>query len=1089
MSEATKILSHQGKDLRLSLPINDCRQEQEKSFQNLKLLQPCGIEIEQPATFQTIEIPPDNCDDSEMRVICSLSNRIQWDQHVNQIKERKLRELGVGAVQNRPAIATTVHKPRLNSFSSASRNMWMGLHTPAVSTASSIASHLPIQPAAFEPGEKALAESLTAQVEALRARHHQLSQSVSQLASTGSAVSIPARELVHRRLSSIAPVIVRHGSRVVSGIGSIKEESENVEDEPLMTEPDTQVLQPIARDPTAFHQHLASHDMSELIKPRQNLLGDLYLPDFGTNYQTFQWADEPMDSDALMFAPFNSSMFQQQEMMGFDFEPVYMQPPIADVSPAQHASFPMQYCPQNLGSYVNPATHDAATVLQSQDHVPRKSSLNLGAREFVPFSQAVVRPTPGSQAIPIVRPGEDPRQLQESQCHGAEVSRVTPQHSLDCDAYDGFDSSSDVSSSGSQHGPTVMTSTMEEVDNEHRVKSFKFPSPCKSGQATPLRPRTDLFNSASPDGAPNKLLNMLPTPKMSSTPHKTTKIFQKSVTLGDNELDSIIMDLSVREAPARCRAKDSGSEEDSQAILFDEEPEDYTAPIRPTLQRTASAKLLLSHEDTDVGLLLDAMLSAKFASISDALTGVQGTVGNIEEQVCTVARTLARSQVEPPVWHAEFSASLVSQDNEEVTEFHRQIKNYEPQSAEMTAETENLRQELWSALSKAKQTKAADLPIEVQAKSSGHQHVACTSAGETASADNEDRLRRLEMQLQESTAFCSALQSQYTASELALTKLKKELSDVQLLRDQTLAKVEEMDERYEQLQQVLHETAAQYADEQSHWRNVSCQKEAQIEELMRRLDQEQGMICNDELTDKRRESSVSSEAMGTDSQLMQYMMDRVKALEYSNTHIQSVHKQELEIRDNRLHHLLTEWKQMTQAVASAECTIDGLRAEVVLNADFEDRLVQDLDRAHNLIDALTAQLGKAGPVGILKRSKSASEVRNESLADQAIVRLNTEVQQRDATIVKLEALLKKPAESTERQILSTISENIANSADRNDGNPTEALCDDSSEAQKLQAARVAELKRIRMSWELNHAPRVADAVTISRLASGKGLEM
>lgn len=1105
MSDSTKILTHQGKDLRLSLPANDCRQEHSDPISPVKQSL-VALEPEFQANTQTIDIFSDICDVSDMRVVCSISDRIQWDQRVRQVRERRLQELGVGIVQNRPAITVPVKNKPLHSSqrSTDPMNLWTGLHTPAISTVSSITSNGPDR-SNDGPGEQFLAESLTAQVEALRARHHQLSQSVSQLASTSVAKPMSRRELVHQRLGSITPIIVRSGSRVVSGIESIKEVPEesdmSFKQNGLTREQNvqTQTHGPLARNPAAFHQHLASHDMSELIKPRQHLQGDLYLPDFEAQYESFQWADEPMDSENPAFTPIDSALFGQQHLAAFDFEPVSMQPPQDLQLDPQLSAGSAYFYPQSIGPYVNPALYNTpAAVGGFQAHIPQKSSLNLQAQEFVPFSRAVIRPPSESHAIPIVRPSDVLSKADSIIDADFELDASIPadeKPDTRYDAYDGFDSSSDASEEETRSDVSVVSVTSAEESNEQRVKSFKFPSPCKPGVVTPARSRTDLFNSASPEGFGIKLSTTLPPPKMCSTPRKSPKIFQKSVALEDTELDSIIMDLSVREANVQYVAADSDSDQDSDEILFEAEPEDYTAPKRPILRRASSAKLLLSHQDTDVGLLLDAMLSAKFASMSEVLTGVQGALSTVGAQMQQVSTTLAQSQTQAPVWHTDIASMLQSQQENELAILREQSRNYAHQLAlatseakERAVEVDHLRQELWTALAEVKAEKSKQSPedgeMEAHDSGSGREETSAKAHLEDLIAKSS----RLEGQLRESTAFCGALQSQYTASELAVTKLKKELSDVQVVRDQALSKLEEMDIDYERLQQHLQETSAQFLDEQSRLRDLTDQKESEIEELMRRLNQEQGLLRKVGSQDKRRTSSISSDLMATDSQLTQYMMDRVKALEYSLTHLQVVHKQELERRDDRVECLLEDWKQMTSAVAGAESTIDGLRAEIVMNADVEDRLRQDLDRAHGLIDALTMQLGKGGPIGILKRSKSASEVRNESLADQAIIRLTNDIQQRDILIARLEALLGKPAESTERQILSAISENIAAVPTVGANCGKDVTTSTADDAQKLQAARVAELKRMRMSWELHHAPEpIDDAIACSRLASGPRL--
>lgn len=1118
MSDSTRILSHQGRDLRLSLPLNDYRQDHGAEIKTKEEV--LALEIEPLVFVQTVDIFPDLCDDANMRVVCSISNRIKWDQRVLQVREKKLQELGVGVVQNRPQVVLT-HKPDAISAIEDRTPNWTGLHTPAVSTGSSITSTNAL-PGHALPTLVGDADSLTAQVEALRERHHQLSRSVSDLTST---VPISRRELVHHRLNSIPPVIMRHGSRVVSGIGSIKEMPEEDLVDDVGRGRDTSdnkdggraCVEPmIATNTAAFHQHLASHDMSELIKPqlapRQNLQGDLYLPDFGHQYESFNWADESMDSDTPIFTKHNPAPFDHQQLTTFDFEPVACVQAPLDLQPhSQHLGNASYFYPASLGAYVNPVLYTDANDQSSfqQYHTAQKSSLNFRAEAFVPFAQAVVKPSTESHAIPIVRPCEavigseaDLWRAEDTVVEGQSQHACSSQVPFEApyDAYDGFDSGSEDGSEGEEQdisdNETASLSGDHDLgqdSNEERVKSFKFPSPCKSGVVTPARSRTAMFDSASPEGISGRLSTTLPPPKMSSTPRKSPKIFQKSVELEDTELDSIIMDLSIRKPIARQATEQSDSDDSTDEVLLNSEPEDYTSSARPRLRKVPSTRLLLSHEDTDVGLLLDAMLSAKFAHISDALNGVQGTVQSLGTQVTEVSTTLARSQIQAPAWHID-PTSLAEKDIE-IAELRSRIKHCEhtlaiarDEAAERAGDAERLRQELWNALAEVNERKAEDICNDSKLNPTDHRSE--HSGGQTMQSTSEDlatKLGRLEGQLLESTAFCGALQTQYTASELSLTKLRKELSDVQVSRDQAIARVDDIGHSYELLQQHLHETAAQVADDQSRWTQIASQKDAEIEELMRRLNQEQGILQRIE-PHNRRASSVSTDFTSMDSQFSQFLMDRVKALEYSNSHLQSAHKQELERRDERMELLYEDWKQMTKAVAAAECTEDGLRAEIVMNAEIEDHLTQDLNRAHNLIDALTIQLGKAGPIGILKRSKSASEIRKDSLTDQAIIRLTHDIQQRDAKIAELEALLSRPQDSTERQILSAISENIRPSTDcAQDSN----LDLDADHAQKVQAARVAELKRMRMSWESKHAPNAAsvEALTVSGMVRGTRVDM
>lgn len=1084
-------LSHQGKHLRLSLPLNDDRCE---DTQPLELLAGCTqSELSLPLGIQTVDIFPDTGDEKDMRVVCSISDRVQWEQRVRQVKERKLQELGVGLVSNIDYNAPLLQKTTNFAPVLSTRPVqFTGLHTPAVSTdavlAEGLQADLPYHVKSRTTPDAVIhsdlnAQSIAANVAFLRAKHHELSKSVSELAQSGGLAfhgrSLSQREILHDKLSKIAPVRVRRTeSLAINGIEPIKEEEieeTSPANEPV--EPDMGSKFFVHTAPSAsavglsnLHQHLASHDMSELIKtqaaPRNPLQGDLYMPDFDNEYETFRWADEPLEPSSQLFYEGNLSVFdhdyayQCNQLPASSFIPPDMQ---------MHLPLQAQHFTPYFSSYGGPHIQDTSlpqklqAAMQSTSdpefcvHAANRSSFNLQAEEFVPFSKAVVRPPAESQAIPIVRPSEAFQDQVEDDRNSAISPEIdTPQRlrneaSMRFDAYDGFDSGSESSLIDDRSSVACGADDQTKSDsNEERVKSFKFPSPVKP--CTPSRSRTGLFVSPSPDEREYRSFPILAPLHLASTPRKSPpKIFQKSVELEDTELDSIIMDLSVREIITRdSTVGESTISEDDHEDDYDDSDDKPDERPRNTggSRRVSSAKLILSHEDADMGLLLDAMLSAKFAGVTDLLNSIQLSLGSVDAQMQSSTMGEKLSEQLRNTIRQDFKSLL---EEQACTERNSQLDLVSTVETGLDKATEDFRKD--------------GPPIEAAKRSSREEEerirvlVGAKTGLQRSVGELTAKAARLEGQLLDSTTFCSALQSQYSTSELAVTKLRKDLRDVQIDRDQAKLETENLSAQYTRLREHLEDTATQIADEQSRWRDSELEKDAKIEYLQRRLSEEERKVVD---ASTRRSSTTSVTTSVNDVQLTQFLMDRIKALELSCRHLQASHRDDLQAREARLDNLLQDWKQMTHDLNKAEGIIHGLRAEIAVNsAEVEDRL----SRQSRTIDGPGTKHimpDQAMECSVLKRSKSDSEVRNDFLADRAIIQLTTQLREKDARIAELEELLKKPAESTERQILCAVSENISL--------PAQDISDLPEEANTLPLkSRVAELKRMRISWELKHS--------------------
>ena len=1011
VSTEAKTLSHQGKQLRLSLPSNDHRQSldlQDKPNYHYTSANPSY-------TFQTIETTSlEQYDDNEMRVVCSIADRAQWEQHLRLLRENRLRALGVGATE--PAMLSTI-KPA----SDPGRINWTGLHTPATSTDT-------MAPIGVKRNADHLNEdSIITQLAALRARQKEIADSIQghQAGETMQHVrNLSQRDLVHRRLNSLQPVLVRKASRVVSNIESIPEETNHEAD--FSAEQGADILIALGSIPdsqrtvqrNAFHQHLQSHDMSELITTANE--GPMKPIDF--SYQSFScnWADEPMDNIEPMFA------------QSYDYQPSYtpwppslydgylpetaMQPPIDDYH----------------NDYVN-------------RHIAQRSSFNLGAEEYIPIAQAIVRPPAESRAIPIVRPEDaasPETDYEVDEAYGSDNRDASQEADANFDGYDGFDSGSEDSlHEESSHEPEDKVGSPEDTPNEERVRSFRFPS-AHSAPATPIRPRTDLFDSASPEEKTHAraFSITLAPPAMSSTPRKSPRIFQKSVALLDTELDAIIMDLSIREAP--------GSPSDDFDSTIGSEASTALPDPQPAL-RKSSGKMFIPHGDADMGLLLDAMLTAKLAGVSDVLTGLQSNVAAIEARL----EQAAPSNIETVVLEAvrkgmsSMNTSALDASKDQVAALSVQLDHALSMELQERTRTDATLEELKSATSALEQSRD-ELFREAQRASAIEKTLleaqealnaaqerlsvvdAAKSALQRSVGESTAKTARLESQLAESTTFCSALQAQYSETQLSLTKLRKELVEANYSREQALASLHATEEKYESLQQTFKDTALEVAQEQAKWQNSSQKQQSRLEDLESRLKHEEQRRHTTELDfeeyksrhAKRDSFRRSIDLKTTIPQGDALLMERIRLLEEERLEAAVRYDRELTVRDMRLDSIMSEWRSMSVKLAQSEALNDTLRSETVVQADIEDRLRLDSARSDKLIGSLELLLEQLEQRQLCERSN------RPVLSDGT---------SGDVNVITGDA---RP-----RRILGPVSENV----------------DPSTTLKKS----TAELKRMRVSWE------------------------
>ncbi|CCG84141.1 protein of unknown function [Taphrina deformans PYCC 5710] len=1104
MGESTtsaRTLTHRGESLRLSLPHNDYREIECPPRVGALDKWPDSLEIDTALTIapHTVEIYPDNGHDKDMRVVCAVSDRVQWDQRIRMVRERKLQELGVSAISNKPHNVMIPHGkagPESNSNINSMSAAWTGLHTPAVSRDTDVmeptgATSKPSVVTALHGLEAhKVSASLSQQIAALQARHHQISRSVSEIVQNRGVESqshnrLPSqRELVHQRLSSIAPIVLRKPSRIVTPITVISEEPEITTDvagvqEGNLDNPGSLSNGLINNNAFKLHQHLASNDMSELIRmqPAQ------FVPDFDRQYESFQWADEPMSNTNEAYA---EDLYYAQAPIP-DYQDVFFDQLDGAHQEATPLQGPLYFYPQ-ASPDISCVQHHAAQYNTLYEfvgrHEPQKSIFNTDAEAFIPFAQAIVKPSTESKAIPIVHP--DDAETTKETCPmtvAAAVSQASIDKELNApaqgsfDAYNGFDSGSESESEEdreSQSSSVSGNATNYELveDNDVRVRSFKFPSPEKP---VLTRKRSRILDSESPVSHRALLLTEeIPPPKMSSTPRKSPRIFQKDVALEDTELDSIIMDLSIRGAPA----PESSSDEDESDLSLLSEPE--VDPERPALRRVASSKLLISHQDADMGLLLDAMLSTKLAVVTDSLSTLQTSVTSITDQIHTLSSSTSdhTARMLKDIREKLHDNSAVTSALAEAHKLREKVNAMESAAAQELLVTSQLRQELWTATSELAavrlnldSVKLADPVItKIEDEPMSSQRLKVVDAAKTALQRSVGELTtkasRLEGQLLESMTFCGALQSQYSSAELALAKLRKEINEVQVAKDQAKKECQAAQARLSLFEQHMEEAALQIAEEQSRWHESDMQKDKRIQELS------ESLMYNKPVTEDNTSRRSSSTSTISEVRMTQFLMDRIKALELSNNHLQQSHREELRLRDDRFDSLMGDWRLMTTQLAANESTVDGLRAELVLSTEFGDRIIEELQRSNNVVDTLSTQLRRGGPVSILKRSMSESEIKDASARERVLQDLRDSNSAKDQRIAELEELLNSPFESTERQILNAVSDNILNvqTVAKESIPESDVVAKVSSGSVQINSTealqeRVKILKRMRMSWE------------------------
>lgn len=1133
-----KTLSHQGRPFRLSLPINDCRPHKElvhlASAASKTLATTVNLEDYIPQ-LQTADIFPSDADGhDQMRVVCSVADRAQWEQHLRTIREKRLAQLGVSSTD-----PLMMNAPTARAIEPVSKSSWTGLHTPAVSTdcpaqeATVFAKAGCIKPTNSYLPIGTTQESLANQVAALKARRDEISRTVSQIANDGELKhirSLSQREIIHKRLNSIQPVITRKASRIVSSVPSIPEELECSADDQqgadiLITlgksRPAHSITNSVALNRDTLHQHLASKDMSELIKTGpdcESLAVSALYPRDEFTYETFEWADEPLDTNVQMFGPIDRNTIYSRDSYGpwsLATYPLQPQDPMSMQYSENGFALPLIY--DSHLDIPQPPFYNSEAINHAERHVSRRSSLNLAASEFVPFSQAIVIPGPESRAIPIVRPPEDTQEVppqnnrEDAECdfeadeaYGSDTrdrsgEGVTP---TGCDAYDGFDSGSEHSYQSSlENEPSDAVIIPEENrTSEDRVRKFRFPS-AVSAPATPMRGRTGLFDSASPNQRNHrKALSISLAPLvLTSTPRKSPRIFQKSVALEDTELDSIIMDLSVHPI--------SGPEPDLSTLSS---ASAYSHLSEHTVQHTlknkrSSNKMFLSHEDAKGGLLLDAMLTAKLSGISDSIIGLQGNVTAIEKRL-DEASLHTRQRSEFLLEAIKSEARTIIQNTGDVEELRTQIiagermaREASETEAKLNATVGRLTQELRDAREALEATDLlaenhvkiaastekdmsqmkSDLTSQFKSLLAAKERVALLedvkiglqkSVGESTA-----RAARLEGQLAESITFSSALQSQYSDTELNLTRLRKELVETQFHRDEAIAERQTMESKYEALRQHFQDSATEVAREQAQWERAKLEAESRIDDLEKRFaaEEQRRYAVEADLLQSQATRNAKRESIRRSIDLKMpiardasdpLLLQRIKLLEEERLEAAVRYDRELTVRDVRLDQMMSDWREMSVKLAQSEALNDQLRNEIVTQADIEDRLRLDLSRSDKLIGSLELLLESSES---RQRLYSSSKHSLLEITDgtEPILKSNncaSECSSADVEALDISASSVLPGtnskRSKDRSVLGVISDNISSGLDVLD---TRLDMDPRLRLQKSNA----ELKRMRQSWE------------------------
>ncbi|ORY78533.1 hypothetical protein BCR37DRAFT_382171 [Protomyces lactucae-debilis] len=819
--------------------------------------------------------------EDDMRVVCSVADRIKWEAHICSIREAKLRQLGLGSpvikvnmsnVNNQPTFAPAVATKVQSTLPPPT-----GLHTPAESASSVILPR--VAELAKEEPQNIVAQ--LARLAELRKRHHALSKSVSDLqwqnadlhARTMShdpaTLPMDARMLVHQRLNSLPPVFVPNGKRIVSTVESIAEE------------PDEQV----SIEEHSFQQQSRQH---------------------GT-----QWTDVG-EHDLQYYDDF--------AMPDFSMLPVQMQPP---QNPYGYEYGPHGFADvymNGLGSPEQPFLNTAGSIDFAAQNMPAFDfSLQHG-----PSASSVsdfILPQRESKAVPIIRPVD------------AEIGSEAGDASRSFDAYDGFDSCSD-----SQGSPQQQQDQEEEQEaNDERVRAFVFPN-AKSAPATPSIARTAVFESVDMTRSASPLKRAYGqsayAPEM---PQKSParRIFDKSVNMADSELDQIIRGLSHSQiASSQASGGEESAEEDESDLssqLLSSPPllsmqrlpqalrrTDGRSIAADNAQRSASAKhlLLLGHQDADVGLLLDKMLTTKLAGVSEAVQSIQEGIASLEQQVLASLEQSVMTKHIDELTEAlqDARTALDVRDakieglEETVDLLHEQVADLECTAAETSVVLPFAPSDSSSAakVDAAALTELVERVRVLEGARAGLQ--VAVRDGTMKRAQLDVQCRDLETALQASKAETSTAVNRAEQAELACAALEKRLQ-------QAHAAEADITHKHGKLQQELQEAAVSIAQEQTRWLTTESTLRGQVDAAHARAARDLAAKEKAEGEVDRLRRVERASLVPTDVNILKA---QVAMLERERQATAEGHQAELAMRDGRLDRMMSEWQEMARRLAAAE---------------------------------------------------------------------------------------------------------------------------------------------------------------------------
>ncbi|BFZ56029.1 hypothetical protein PYCC9005_003071 [Savitreella phatthalungensis] len=1009
---------------------------------------------------------------SAMKVPCVVltqAAKVEWEQYVRQVKETKLKSLGVG-----DDLAGRVARPNPLALKPSVRDLVSGLHTPSPSVQAALqaarsstgvdAAHEPL-PSNLSVGH---ATALEQQILELQEQQHKLSQSVSRLmdgqplpefrrvppimhqSERRAASAASGRDLVHRRLGSIQPVIMRSfsaasaASRRVTPCESIPEADNEsavttstddvsidiyIEDIAARkaadpTCPTTKTAEAVthvelrngavplrleverlasfdASATTKMHKHLRSLDMPELVSQRKPSILETHLAQLTLSAGiassvahgkgesigravSFDWADETNEVGAPMFA----TLTQHD-------------------APSMSTEFDLQGLAQLREAMRTPMMkelkdNEITAESQSWCYPVDPAAISF---EYNPYHQYMV-----------------PVQMQPNQqLDAADVimQALDPQHESSMIMYDELQPAYDADmvlygENGAQVSSEEAESVTEESsfsgaeEEERNIATFRFPSNAPSTRSSPVKkqPSMDLSDSSLLECS-----RPLSAPPIgaASTPRKPQRIFNKSVGLPDAELDSIIMDLSVRDIDMAAYAEEE-HEDDSDGQLFDDThlssllPEQeqaateyetadssdlYDEPMShgeatmlaqhageqsfQQLRRTSSRRTLVQQgDDADVALLLDAMLSAKLKGVNDAVYDIQRSLRKVERKL-----------------DGTHNAVESCRQSVDLSSFNRTASDMRGlMDGANGSDDELVRASLLKAELGAVKDKLASLSISTCGSVADHleQHDAEQRKMWQEAEDLrqhcdaiEQEKAALKAQLVEAVSLTTVLQSQYSDSELSSARLRRERDNAQ--------------EKYGLLEQHLQDTAREVAERQASYEQELTSERDRRETLERDLTEARAAVNALEMTCDRlvselksRPSSIQLSGKGTSDTV--FLQSRLNDVEEERQRNAIQYQTDLATKERRMDHLMQEWKDMTVTLAQSQAEQRSLQAELVQAADVEDRLRADLSRQDRTIDLLQRQFDEV------------AQRREHEKRD-----LMSQVYERDARIQQLEAML------------------------------------------------------------------------------------